>query len=407
MRIVYISHSAVVPTYHTFFSPLAQSPDIDFVLITPEQYKEAGHLTTAYRGDGSYQVVPLPVVFGKSGRQNLHFYKRLYPVLWHLQPDILHLHEEPESLVTLQAISIVRQFPKRPKILLVSWRNLPDYYQLWRRWQIQRYLYPRLTQWTLRRIDHLCTGTREGEAIFRSLGYAGPITYLPHHAVDTKQFFPYSPERRRALKAELLGDPATVAIGYVGRLWSLKGVDLLIRTLAMLRSLPWQAVLVGSGRDEQWLRQMVEEAGLTGRIRFFGACPPERIPEVMNALDVLVLPSRTTKEGKEQFGRVLIEAMACRTAVIGSSSGEIPVVIGDAGLVFPENDHTALAQHLRALVEDEQLRNEIAIKGYHRVRQHFSGEAIAQRIRVLYEQMLSRDHSVKELGGSPGVSLDG
>jgi len=294
MRVVYISHSAVVPTYHTFFSPLAASPDIDFVLITPERYKEAGHITMAYQGDGNYQVVALPVVFGKSGRQNLHFYKRLYPVLWHFQ----------------------------------------------------RYLYPRLTQWTLRRIDHLCTGTREGEAIFRALGYAGPITYLPHHAIDTKQFFPYPSAQRRALKAKFVGDPDTVAIGYVGRLWSLKGIDLLIQALAMLRSLPWQAVLVGSGRDEHWLRQMVEEVGLAHRIRFLGAYPPERMPDVMNALDVLVLPSRTTREGKEQFGRVLIEAMACRTAVIGSA------------------------------------------RGYHRVLQHFSGEAIARKIRALYETML-------------------
>ena len=70
--------------------------------------------------------------------------------------------------------------------------------------------------------------------------------------------------------------------------------------------------------------------------------PSTEVPAVLRALDVLVLPSLTTPSWKEQFGRVLQEAMACAIPVVGSDSGEIPHVIGDAGLVTPEGDAAAL-----------------------------------------------------------------
>ena len=62
--------------------------------------------------------------------------------------------------------------------------------------------------------------------------------------------------------------------------------------------------------------------------------PSDQVAVEMRKLHALVLPSRTTPRWKEQFGRVLIEAMACGVPPVGSDSGEIPHVIDDAGLVF-------------------------------------------------------------------------
>ncbi len=67
----------------------------------------------------------------------------------------------------------------------------------------------------------------------------------------------------------------------------------------------------------------------------------------MNAIDVFVLPSRTTPRWKEQFGRVIIEAQACGTPVIGSDSGAIPEVVGKGGWIVPERDPPGLANALR------------------------------------------------------------
>jgi glycosyltransferase involved in cell wall biosynthesis len=104
---------------------------------------------------------------------------------------------------------------------------------------------------------------------------------------------------------------------------------------------------------------------------------------------VLVLPSRTTSQWKEQFGRVLIEAMACETPVVGSSSAEIPRVIGGAGLVFPEGDVAALGHQLSVLYENPGTRAELGAKGRDRVLERFTHRQIAEDTAEFYRKVLA------------------
>jgi glycosyltransferase involved in cell wall biosynthesis len=128
---------------------------------------------------------------------------------------------------------------------------------------------------------------------------------------------------------------------------------------------------------------------VSSRIRWIRQVESLQVPDYVNLLDVLVLPSRTTSRWKEQFGRVLIEAMACEKPPVGSSSGEIPNVIGDAGLIFPEGDVQALTERLRCLFENTDLRAELGIKGRARVMQNFTDRCIAEETLKLYTQVLS------------------
>ena len=109
----------------------------------------------------------------------------------------------------------------------------------------------------------------------------------------------------------------------------------------------------------------------------------------MIGLDVLVLPSLTRANWKEQFGRVLVEAMACGTPPLGSSSGEIPNVIGDAGLVFPEGDASALAESLQRLMDDTNLREALSRRGPVRVNAHFTQHQVACQHFALFQSVLS------------------
>jgi glycosyltransferase involved in cell wall biosynthesis len=106
-------------------------------------------------------------------------------------------------------------------------------------------------------------------------------------------------------------------------------------------------------------------------------------------MDCLVLPSRTTRKWKEQFGRVLIEAMACEVPVIGSDSGEIPNVIGDSGLVFKEGDVGDLSSKLEVLINNKDVRVELARKGRQRVLNNFTQEKAAEETYKIYQKMLS------------------
>jgi glycosyltransferase involved in cell wall biosynthesis len=100
------------------------------------------------------------------------------------------------------------------------------------------------------------------------------------------------------------------------------------------------------------------------------------------------MPTQTTERIREQFGRVLVEAMASAVPVIGSTCGAIPEVIGDAGLVVPEGDADALAGALRRLLLDGVLRERLMRAGVNRVDQRFSWARVADKTHDLFLQVL-------------------
>jgi glycosyltransferase involved in cell wall biosynthesis len=176
--------------------------------------------------------------------------------------------------------------------------------------------------------------------------------------------------------------PEDIVIAYVGRMLEMKGIDLLIEAFAWLKSnhpqLKTKLLLIGSGEMEQSLLQMGRERGIASEIRHVPSIPHQDVPDYMHALDILVLPSRRKAMWAEQFGRVLVEAMAAGKTVIGSSSGAIPEVIGDGGFVFQENDSTALtATLLQALTLPANERILLRTRALARA-EHFSWQRFAQ-----------------------------
>jgi glycosyltransferase involved in cell wall biosynthesis len=114
------------------------------------------------------------------------------------------------------------------------------------------------------------------------------------------------------------------------------------------------------------------------------------MPRYLNILDCLVLPSHTRPNWKEQFGRVLIEAMACEVPVIGSNSGEIPNVIGHAGLIFPEGNTQALRDCLQKLFEDKMIRMNLGRAGRIRAEKYFTQRKIAEDIVEVYKSVIRK-----------------
>src|SRR5205823_4589256 len=125
------------------------------------------------------------------------------------------------------------------------------------------------------------------------------------------------------------------------------------------------------------------------RVIFKSAVPTHEVPREMERLDVLVLPSLTRPNWKEQFGRVLPEAMSCETPVIGSSSGEIPYVIGDSGLVFKEGDARELSTCVERLLNDPVFYADLAKRGRQRVLEHYTQGQIARQTYEVYREMIN------------------
>jgi glycosyltransferase involved in cell wall biosynthesis len=150
----------------------------------------------------------------------------------------------------------------------------------------------------------------------------------------------------------------------------------------------WRLELIGSGPLRANLQSRAAELGATDRVAFRDQIPSGEVPEALRGLHVLVLPSYTRSFWKEQFGRALVEAMACGIPVIGSDSGEIPRVIGDAGLVTPEGDADALAAALTRLFSDVDLHQRLARLGRERVLARFTHEQVAEQTVGLYRELL-------------------
>jgi phosphatidyl-myo-inositol dimannoside synthase len=109
----------------------------------------------------------------------------------------------------------------------------------------------------------------------------------------------------------------------------------------------------------------------------------------VNAMDVLCAPSQTTRQWREQFGRMLVEAFACGVPVIGSDSGEIPFVLGNTGIVVGERDREAWVAAIESLLTDGQRRAVLGRLGRRRAVEEFSWREIARRHLEFFEQVLS------------------
>jgi glycosyltransferase involved in cell wall biosynthesis len=220
-------------------------------------------------------------------------------------------------------------------------------------------------------------------------GFDGSATILPL-GIDSSL---YSPDvRSSSLRESWKASNNDIVIGYLGRLVEEKGLDTLLDALARIPpSLSWQLVVVGSGPNERSFDDKARRFGLTPKIERVGYVSHDSAPKYLASFDILVVPSETQSSWKEQFGRVIIEALACGTPVIGSDSGEIPNLIKDTegGLIFAERNPEALANCLRTLMHNPEKRRTLAERGRRVVHRDYTLSTLANQFATAIGQSVS------------------
>jgi glycosyltransferase involved in cell wall biosynthesis len=177
-----------------------------------------------------------------------------------------------------------------------------------------------------------------------------------------------------------------LALGFVGRLIPEKGLDLLFRAAVKLVG-RWTITVVGTGPAQEELEGLAERLGIAGRVTWLGALPRSGVEEVWPKLDVLVTPSRTTPRWIEVFPRAPLEAMAHGIAVVGSAAGAIPEIVGDAGIVVPEEDVGALADALQRLHDTPAEHQRLGAAARQRVVDRYTDAAVARDTLAFWREV--------------------
>jgi glycosyltransferase involved in cell wall biosynthesis len=377
LSVLTIAHNAVAASNRRRVEALRDVVDVEMSLLTPPWWFEEGRRIDV-RNTASWRVGR--TVFTGNGTRYVYL-TGLIEAIRAVQPDVIDLFEEPFTFVALQTLLARDLFAPRAALVFYSAVNM------YRRWH---WPYRAIERVMLRSADGAHAPSQDVPPILQAKGFLNkPVSVIPL-GVDAERFSDARP----------LGlDISAPRIGFVGRLEPVKGLDVL---LDAFRQLTTRASLVIAGDGSQRPRLAREVRG-TPRAHLLPAVSYDQMAAFLRSLDVFVLPSVTIPPlDREQFGRVLVEAMAAGVPVVGSSSGAIPEVIGDAGLVVPEGDAGTLARAIDRVLTEPALRQTLVERGQARVRRHYAWPVVADQTVDLFRSAV--DHRRRVSPGLQAVS---
>ncbi len=370
MNVLVVSHSCVVDTNQRIYGELGRLAErLDVVVPDRWHHEHAqGLFQPAQSSKFGGRLLPLPVF--RPGSVQLHWYSTSATrVLRRLAPHILYIEEEPYSLAAVQWATAARR--AGIPALFYNLQNIPKKYpapvRLWERW-----------------VWNSTTGavcaSENVHGVLRWRGFTGRSWIVPL-SVDVSDFRPMpkdqSLRKRLALRERVLT--------YLGRLVPEKGVRVALEAYRRLKDRNDISLLcIGGGPLAAELRRQ-EGVVVLDNTRH------SEVQSILPLSDLLLLPSLTTPRWKEQFGRAAVEAMASGVPVIGSDSGEIPVILNatGGGVVVPENNPVELGRAISRLLSDPKSLRDMGSRGRQGVSERFSTGAVAKALHKAFQEALS------------------
>jgi len=341
---------------------------------------------------GDLRPISLEHLIGEAGRLvPVRAYLTRYPHVMHYGGsmrrllreawDVVHCWEEPYVLAGNQ----LSRWAGSARLVFYSFQNISKRYPPPFSW-MERTSIRRASGW-------IAAGHAVEKALCDRAGYADKPRRVISLGVDVEQFRP-SEIARSAIRQKLgWSDNGPPVAGFLGRFVREKGIDVLTAALDAL-AVEWRALLVGGGPLERELRSWAAKHP-RHRVRIVTGVTHNEVPSYLNAMDILVAPSQTTARWKEQFGRMLIEAMACGVPVVGSDSGEIPYVSGETGEVVRESNVPDWTRSIGTLLESPSRRAVMASAGRDRVERAFAWPVIARQHLDFLDSLIATDRGTR------------
>jgi glycosyltransferase involved in cell wall biosynthesis len=374
-RILTISKPYVSYPYRKKLELLAGDSRFVMGLICPEVWGNQKFEAQPENGSG-LSVTSLPTYF--SSKNHFHLYKNLAREIERFAPDIVNVEEEDYSLVTWQAFRIAKRLGAKP--MFYAWQNIDKNYPPPFS-NIEKYIY--------RHAVAAMGGSDTAGKILKRKGYKGPFHTIPQVGIDTDLFrIEGDPQiEKKRIKAELNLDPELFTVFYGGRIVEEKGIQTLIGAAKRLKRDDLHVMIVGSGPYIPRLKELAEDIP-SKNITFIPYVTTTQMPRYIQAADALCLGSLTRPNWKEQGPvRIVTESMASHTVAVVSDSGELPDVVGDDGLIFPEGDESALSQQLVRLLDEKGLAEDLRSRGLKKVTENYSAEAVARKCGDLFASL--------------------
>jgi glycosyltransferase involved in cell wall biosynthesis len=241
--------------------------------------------------------------------------------------------------------------------------------------RVHRLLAP-LTRWIWRRADRLVPVCESLGRLTTETAPGLTYTVIPN-GVDLRLFHP--PEQPRPLTR------VSVRCLAVARLVERKGLGELIRAFGLLPRGRFSLEIVGDGPDEDLLRNLASALGLAGEVTFLGSLDREGVAERYRKADLFTLPSSA-----EAFGNVFAEALASGLPIVGSTVGGIPELVehGTNGLLVPPGNPDALAQAIRYIADDAELRREMGARNRAKAEATLQWAQVTRRYVALYRRLM-------------------
>lgn len=212
-----------------------------------------------------------------------------------------------------------------------------------------------------------------------------PSQAIADHILGSKKIIP-NPYRDdifgKCTEETLKGD-----LIFVGRLVSVKGVDILLKAIALLRDRGEIVFLtvVGSGPEEENLRSLAHELGISASVTFTGLLESGEVARVLCRHKILVVPSVY----EEPFGIVALEGIACGCVVVGTKGGGLPEAIGPCGLTVENGNVQALSDALSIVLKDRELCERFRAAAPEHLKRHSQAEVVRSYLEVMEQVAVS------------------
>ena len=368
MRVFVLSHRYLDPARRGKLEALTAF-GAEVRVAVPDRWEDRAYgrrQATAWERVGRLEIAPVRVSRGGSVRDARWRRSDVHRLLRDFRPDVIHIDEEP----TARAAATIARSARRLGIpaTVSTARNVRARLP----WTVAR-----RRRTVLRGVQGIVAESRDAARLAERAAPNVPTIVLAREGVAVP-----------AAAANVAHQPCT--IGFVGRLTSERGLDVLFRALEPVPGHHWRLHVVGDGPEREALEALARQVHLPARLRWLGALSGDELRAAWLGFDVVVVPSRASPAWADPTGSVAVEAMAHGIPVVVTTSGALPDVVGEAGIVVPEGDHDAMRAALTELVADPARREALGAAGRARAIDRYSDHALARGLLAFWNDVVRR-----------------